>query len=87
MAQAYSQDVSVSSVVDLTTIFSSMAGVSSYVQNRGSGRLLVAFSSSGSAPVGGYMLVAPGDTVVGTALHIWAMALNGACTVAMGTTD
>ena len=87
MAEAYTQDVQVTDIVDLTTLFASMANVTAYVHNKGPGTLLISFSSSASAPIGGFVPLTPGNMTTGTAAHIWAKPMNSSCTLAMGTTD
>lgn len=49
--------------------------------------MLVAFTSSGTIPTGGFIKLAPGEMTYGTAAHVWANGLNGDCTAAIGLTD
>jgi hypothetical protein len=70
--------------VDLTATYGTLAGVQTWVQNRGPNRAVLAYSSSGSAPTaGGYALEA-GGTFGGNAAHIWIIAPNGPATLSAG---
>ena len=85
MTQAYASDVTVTTTAtDLVTIVAGMASVTSYVQNRGPETIAVAFTSVNSAPAGGYVMLPVGQSVTGSAAHIWAKAINGSATVSIG---
>lgn len=88
MAQSFAQDVAIIQMAtDMAGINPAMAGASAYVQNKGPGPALVAFSSAATAPSAGYILLGAGDMTYGTAAHVYAKTLNGVGVVAIGTTD
>lgn len=85
MTQAYASDVTVTTTaVDLVTIVAGMASVTSYVQNRGPEVVAVAFTSVNSAPAGGYVMLPVGQSITGSAAHIWTKALNNSATISIG---
>ena len=62
--------------VDITaTIYPAAANQQSWIQNKGPGQILVAYSSSPTAPTGGGYLMNKGDTFGGNAAHIWVLGL------------
>lgn len=77
MSDTYGQDYPVTtSWTDVAAVYTNMAGVAAWVQNRGTLPILVQFSSSASAPTGGGILLSPGDVWSGTAAHCWVKSLN-----------
>lgn len=74
---------------DLAATYTAMANASAWVQNGSTAPILVAFSSSASAPTGGGLLLQSGELVAGTAAHCWArcLAAGATATVALGLTD
>lgn len=73
---------------DLIATYAGLASASAYVQNKGALPALVYFSASGSAPADASgVLVKSGDTVFGTAAHIWVRALNDSVEIQAGLTD
>ena len=85
MTQAYASDVTVTTTAtDLVTIVAGMASVTSYVQNRGPEVVGVAFTSVNSAPAGGYVMLPVGESLSGSAAHIWVKALNNSATLSIG---
>jgi hypothetical protein len=70
--------------VDLTATYGTLANAQSWVQNRGANRVVLAYSSSGSAPTAGGYALDPGGTFGGNAAHIWASAPAGPATLSAG---
>ena len=88
MADTYTTDYILPTTwTNLTTVYSSMTNTSSWVQNRSNHNILVAYSSSGSAPTGGGLLIRTNDITYGTATYVWAKALGQPANLAMGITD
>ena len=88
MAETYQQDYSVPiNWTDLTTVYSSLVNVPSWVQNKSNRNIVVSYTSSSTAPVGGGRLLKPGETIKGTASNIWAKAIGVASSLAFGVDD
>lgn len=86
MSETYNQDYYVPIVwTDLTTVYSTMASVASYVQNKSNHNILVAYTANTSAPTGGGQLIRFSFSATGNAAHIWAKSLGGSTAlVALG---
>lgn len=88
MADTYPSDyVLPTTWTDLITIYPQMTGNPSWVQNRSNHNIVVSYSSSGTAPTGGGMLLKTNDIVVANAGHIWAKALGSNSSISMGLSD
>lgn len=69
---------------NVATTYTAAANTAAWVQNRGPKNVLVAFSSSASAPNdGGEMLMTNGKTT-GTAQYVWIKSLGDASKISIG---
>lgn len=86
MSDTYSSNITVTTTwQDLATVYTSAAGQQSWVQNKGPGRILVAYSSTATAPTDNIgVIVNGGDLFGGNAAHIWVKALNTPSSVSIG---
>ena len=85
MSDSYSSNIPVdTNGLDLVTQYSAAANAQAWVQNRGPDAVLIWFTSSTTLPTGGGYLLMPGETFGGTAAHIWAQALKGKASIAIG---
>lgn len=85
MTQAYNGDITATTTAqDIVATVAGMASVLAYVQNKGINTIQVAYTSVNSAPTAGYVNVKVGDTITGTAAHIWVKSLNDSSLLAVG---
>lgn len=85
-SDSYPADIQVqrSTWIDLTTDYPAASGAPSWVENKGPGNIVVAYSSSAVAPTGGGVLLAVGEGTSGTAAHIWVMSEAYVSSVGIG---
>lgn len=70
---------------DLTAQDAGLVNALAWVSNRGWAPVLVVFTSSGTAPIGGGYYLKPGDHITGNAAHIWVSAVGGQAIISAGT--
>lgn len=88
MADTYANTIIANSTWrDLTVTYAPSANTSSWVQNRGGKNILVAFSSSASAPNDGGLMLRSAETAIGRAAHIWVKVLGDTGSVSIGVAD
>ena len=88
MSDTYTPDITVTQTawLDLASIYTAAASVNSTVQNKGFSAVCIVYTANSTAPTStncGHLLQA-GETWIGNAAHIWAIALNEAANVSIG---
>lgn len=85
VSDGYGSTISVStSWADLIVPYGAMASTPAFVHNLGTTRLVVFFTASASAPTAGGIVLKPGETMTGSAAHVWVRSLDATGAVTVG---
>lgn len=77
MADTYANTIPVTKTwLDLTTVYSSMASNTAWVQNRGPGKIAVAYTIANTAPNDGGVIMDKLDIVSDIGAHVWVKTIN-----------
>ena len=87
MSDSYASDITISgaAAIDVAAIYTAMAGVQSWIQNKGPFPVLVKFTASATASAAGGVVLRNGESWGGNAAHCWVLVLGQTATVAVGT--
>lgn len=69
---------------DTIVTYPAMASTTAFVHNIGTSRVVVFFTASGSAPAAGGIVLKPGDTLTGSAAHVWVRSIDATGFVTLG---
>ncbi|WP_404480054.1 hypothetical protein [Novosphingobium sp. BL-52-GroH] len=83
--EGYGSNITVTtSWADLVTTYTGMVSAPAFVHNIGTSRVVVFFTASASAPTAGGIVIKPGDTLSGSAAHVWIRSIDSTGIVTVG---